>query len=314
MEGQPVQSAPVVEQPHATPAPSEESANGASPQASPTGESFNMDDFIRGRAFGGSAASKPDGVVPTAELSASAEEPAPDGGVKPADVPPGAPGLDRRAPSSRRGAAATIESLTAELESLRSSIPEQVAEAQRQAEEARSQAQTLRQQQEQAEAGALELIGDPDEYQRLLDTPDHELSNEDYTRRETWKANRKVYQPVTERLRTEEAARAHAWVAQTGQTWATQALAVADELGVDRAELSKPENRDIGRLMKLAASATEARVRGEYAERVSQTERDLSAARTEALSRNGPVIGQANGAGAGFDMDTWIRQKAGVSA
>lgn len=295
-------------------------------QAAPPADAFDMDAFIRDRAFGPPASSTltPGGVVPTAELPAAASgEPAPESGdVSPDAVPAEADGTAGSQPppgrrsSKARQDAATIESLQAEVETLRSSIPEQVAKAQREADEARADADRLRSEQASFEALADETIGSADEYARLLEIPDDEISNEDYQKRERWKANRKVYRPVQTRLAAEEQGRAQQWVAQTTRTWAEQATAVADALGLDRAELAKPENANVGSLMRLAASATEARVRAEQAERISQLERDLSAARGEALGgRRAPITnGAASGAAVGDgDINHWIRQRAGLA-
>lgn len=319
-------AAPVAETSIAEAAALGQSAGSDDPQtARSQADSPNIDEWIRERAFGGSShlTLNPDGVVPTAELdSASAGESAPTGDVSPGDVP--AETADRAGaaqPTGRRSgraaqAAATIESLQAELETLRSSIPDQVAEVTRAAEDARAEATRLRAEQASVETLADETIGTPDEYARLLEIPDAEISNEDYQKRETWKANRKVFSPVQQRLATEEQSRAHAWVTSTAQTWADQALTVADEIGVDRAELARPENRNVARLMKLASSATEARVRAESAERISQLERDLNASRGEAIGgRRSPITNGAatGGAGTDFDIDHWIRQRAGIA-
>jgi FtsZ-binding cell division protein ZapB len=285
----------------------------------------DIDAWIRSRAFGPRAypTLTPDGVVPTAELeSAASGEPAPASGDVSPDAPrPGPDGEAGTPPPGRRAgkaaeAQATIESLKAEVESLRSTIPEQVAEAQRRADEARAEAERLRSEHASADRLADETIGTPEEYARLLETPDDDLSNDDLQKREAWKANRRVFGPVRQRLIAEEASRAHAWVTQTTQGWAEQALAVADELGVDRADLAKPENRDVGRLMRLAASVTEARIRAEYAERLSQAERDRDTARGEALGgRRSPITNGAasGGAGTNDDINAWIRQRAGFA-
>lgn len=300
-------------------------ASTAEPTAQSQADTFDMDAFIRDRAFGAPAypTLTPDGVVPTAELeSATSGESAPSGDVSPGAVPPGTAGdAESAQPQGRRSgraaqAAATIESLQAEVETLKSSIPDQVAEATRRADEARAEADRLRAQQTAVESLADETIGQPEEYARLLEIPDSEISNEDYQKRELWKANRRVFSPVQKRLATEEQTRAHTWLASTTQTWAEQALTVADQIGVDRAELAKPENKNVARLMQLAAAATEARVRGEYAERVSQVERDRDTARGEALGgRRSPITNGAasGGAAQNFDMDRWIRQRAGVA-
>lgn len=288
-------------------------------------DSSDMDAWIRDQAYGshGRSTLNPDGVVPTAELeSAASGESAPAGDVSPAAVPPGSAG-DAGAPQTqgrRAGKAAenlaTIESLSAELATLRSTIPDQVAEAQRAADEARAEAERLRSEQTTAESASYEMVGTLEELRRLQDIPFDEISDEDYRTRERWLANRKVFNPVQKQLATEEQTRAHSWVASTTQTWADQALTVADKLGVDKAALARPENRNVANLMQLAADATEARVRAEYAERLSQTERDLSAARGEALGgRRSPITnGAASGAAAGFvDDDTWLRQRAGFA-
>lgn len=279
-----------------------------------------MDDWIRQRAGGAPSTLTPDGVVPTADLESDASgESAPHGDVSPDGVPAGDQGALSR-PTGRRSARAaanlnTIEGLRAYVAELEGSIPERVAEATRQADEAKAEAGRLRTVHEQADAQAFDLIGDPAEYARLLEIPDDQISNDEYQTRETWKANRLVFRPVYERLRTEEATRANNWVVGTRNAWAGQALAVADEIGLDRAELAKPENHDVGRLMKLAAQTTEARVRAEYAERMSQVERDLGAARGGAIaSLRSPVTnGQATGAGASVDDDTWLRRLAGFA-
>jgi hypothetical protein len=224
-------------------------------------------------------------------------------------------GADQPQQGGRRARAAaanldTIEGLRAKVSELETSIPDRVAEAARQADEARAEAAALRQQQEQADAGALELIGDHAEYQRLLATPDHELSNEEYNRREIWKANRAMYRPLASRFQTEADEGARAFVADVRGKWAARVLEVADKRGLDRAFIADPKNADLDKLLEHACAATEARVRGEYAERVSQNERDLSAARTEGLSRGAPIVGAATGAAGGLDMDDWIRQIA----
>lgn len=296
------------------------------PESQAQTDTSNIDAWIRDRAFGQQArlTLNPDGVVPTAELEQAASgESAPEGDVSPGDVPTeatGDAGSPQPQPGRRAGkaaqAAATIESLQAELATLKGSIPEQVAEATRAADEAKAEAARLRAQQTEADQQALDLIGAPEEYARLLEVLDGEISEEDWQKRERWKANRQVFSPVQQRLAAEEANRARAWINSTGQQWAAQALAVANEIGLDPAELSKPENADIGRLMKLAASVTEARVRSEYAERVSQVERDRDTARGEAISgRRSPVTnGAASGAAANsFEIDHWIRQRAGFA-
>jgi hypothetical protein len=316
---------PAADQSTAAPAPSEQAASEQpAPNTTASDDAAFMDAWIRDKAFG--SPDRPtlnfDGVVPTAELeSAPAGESAPSGDVSPDGVPTEAAGEAGSQPPGRRAAkaaqaAATIESLQAELNTLRSSIPEQVAEATRLADEAKAEAAALRQQTEQADQSAYALVGDPQEYARLLEIPDDQISNEDYQKRETWKANRLVYRPVTERLRAEEVNKAQSWVATTSRTWASQALAVADEIGVDRAELAKPENHDVGRLMKIAATVTEARVKAEYTERLSQAERDRDNARSEALSgRRAPITNGAasGGAMAIDDDDTWLRRAAGFA-
>lgn len=307
------------------PAPGQPASSAEQAEAPPA-DAFDMDAFIRGKAFGPPVASTltPGGVVPTAELSAAVSgEPAPAmGDVSPDAVPAeaaeaaGSPPPPGRRAAKAQQAQATIESLQAEVETLRSSIPEQVAEATRQADEARAEADRLRAEQASFEALADETIGSAEEYARLLEIPDDEITNEDYQKRERWKVNRKVYRPVQTRLAAEEQTRAQHWVAQTTQQWAAEATAVADALGLDRAELAKPENANVGSLMRIAASATEARVRAEQAERISQLERDLSAARGEALGgRRAPITsGAASGAAVGDgDINHWIRQRAGIA-
>lgn len=315
----PAPSAPVADQSAAEPTPTGQPASPESAQPSSESPAFDMDAWVRGRAFGGSA-SNPDGVVPTAELlSAPSGESAPSGDVSPDGSAAGADGAGQPQPGGRRSKAAaenleTIEGLRAKVAELESSIPERVAEAQRHADDARAEADRLRQQTEQAEAHVLELIGDPDEYRRLLATPDHELSNEDYNRRETWKANRAIYRPLETRLRSEADADARAFVDGVRRQWGARVLEVADKRGLDRAFIADPKNHDLDALLEHACAVTEARVRGEYAERLSQAERDRDAARTEALSgHRAPVVGTATGQGAGFDIDSWIRQKAGVA-
>lgn len=295
------------------------------PGTQPDSDSSNIDEWIRDRASGQSSrlTLNPDGVVPTAELANGASgESAPSGDVSPGDVPPGEAGsAGATHPQGRRSGnaaanLATIESLQAELETLRSSIPEQVTEAQRRADEARAEAEQLRSQQTAADQHAHDLIGTPEEYERVLQIPDDEISNEDYQNREKWKANRRVFSPVQKRLAAEEQAKATGWVKQARDVWAAQALEVADEIGLDRAELAKPENSSVGRLMKLSAAVTEARVRAEYAERVSQVERDRDTARGEAIGgRRSPILnGAASGGAANSDdMDHWIRQRAGLA-
>lgn len=317
-------AAPVAETSPASASANGQPASTSEPSAQPQADTFDMDAFIRERAFGAPAYPMltPDGVVPTAELaSAPSGEPAPSGDVSPGAVPPGAAEDAGSAQPGRRAAKAlaanaTIESLQAELESLRSTIPDQVAEATRRADDARAEADRLRTEHAAVDTLADETIGTPAEYARVLEIPDNEISNEDYQNRERWKANRRVFAPVQKRLATEEQSRAHTWLASTTQTWADQALTVADEIGVDRAELARPENRNVARLMKLAATVTEARVRAEYAERLSQTERDRDTARGEALGgRRAPITNGAasDAAAATLDPNQWIRQMAGFA-
>lgn len=317
-------AAPVAESGDAAATASEQSASTAE-QTDGQSQDAAFDTWIRDRAFGAPQHSTLtlDGVVPTAELDAAASgESAPSGDVSPDAVPPEAAGdagaaqpLGRRAARAVE-AQATIESLRAEIETLKSSIPDQVAEANRAADEARAEAERIRSEQASTDALADEIVGEAEEYARLLEIPDDEISNEDYQKRERWKANRRVYRPVSDRLAAEERERARSWVTTVRDTWRAQTLTVADQIGVDRAELAKPENVNVANLMRLAADATEARVRAEQAERISQLERDLSTARGEALGgRRSPITnGAASGSAAGFiDDDTWLRQRAGFA-
>lgn len=287
-------------------------------------DSSEMDGWIRERAFGGSArlSLTPEGVVPTADLeSAASGESAPTGDVSPGDVPPGTAGDAgaTQAPGRRAAKAAqdhaTIESLQAELETLRSSIPDQVVEAQRRADEARAEAAQLRTQQATAESASYEMVGTETELRRLQDIPFDEISDEDYRTRERWIANRKVFNPVQKQLATEEQTKASTFVNNVRAHWAARVLEVADKRGLDRSFIADPKNADLDTLLEHACSVTEARVRSEYAERVSQVERDRDAARGEAIGgRRSPVTnGAATGGANGFDMDTWIRQRAGLA-
>lgn len=283
-----------------------------------------MNAWIRDRTSGQPShlTLNPDGVVPTAELdSASTGESAPSGDVSPGDVPPEAAGDAGTAaqPQGRRSsraaqASATIESLTAELETLRSSIPEQVTEATRRADEARAEADRLRSEQSAVDTLADEAIGTSAEYARLLEIPDAEISNEDYQKRERWKENRRVFRPVQARLASEEQSRASEFVDGVRRTWGARALDVADRRGLDKAFLADPKNHDLDTLLEHACAVTEARVRGEQAERISQVERDRDAARGEALGgRRSPITGGAASGGAtgdNRDMNAWIRQLA----
>lgn len=295
------------------------------PTAQPDSDSSNIDEWIRDRASGQSSrlTLNPDGVVPTAELANGASgESAPSGDVSPGDVPPGEAGsAGATQPQGRRSGnaaanLATIESLQAELETLRSSIPEQVTEAQRRADEARAEAEQLRSQQTAADQHAHDLIGTPEEYERVLQIPDDEISNEDYQNREKWKSNRRVFSPVQKRLAAEEQARASTFVNNVRAHWAARVLEVADKRGLDRAFIADPKNADLDTLLEHACSTTEARVQAEYAERVSQVERDRDTARGEAIGgRRSPILnGAASGAAASSDdMDHWIRQRAGLA-
>lgn len=288
-------------------------------------DSSNIDEWIRDRASGQSSrlTLNPDGVVPTADLANGASgESAPSGDVSPGDVPPGDDGsAGATHPQGRRSGnaaanLATIESLQAELETLRSSIPEQVTEAQRRADEARAEAEQLRAQQATAESASYEMVGTLDELRRLQDIPFDEISNEDYQTRERWLANRKVFNPVQKQLATEEQARASTFVNNVRAHWAARVLEVADKRGLDRAFIADPKNADLDTLLEHACSTTEARVRAEYAERVSQVERDRDTARGEAIGgRRSPILnGAASGGAANSDdMDHWIRQRAGLA-
>lgn len=318
-------AAPVAETGDAAASDIGQSASTGQAEGQSQSDSFDMDGWIRGKAFGAPDRSTltPDGVVPTAELASAAPgESAPTGDVSPGVVPPGAAGdAGATAQPGRRAAkaieaAATIESLQAEIETLRSSIPDQVAEVSRRADEARAEADRLRAEQAAVETLADETIGTPEEYARLLEIPDEDLTNEEYARRERWKTNRKVYRPVQTRLAAEEQARASNFVNSVRQAWGQRALQVADKRGLDKGFLADPQNHDLDTLLEHACSVTEARVRAEYAERLSQTERDRDTARGEAISgRRSPITNGAASAGAanGFDMETWIRQRAGMA-
>lgn len=293
-----------------------------------SGDAFDMDALIRDASRGGGVARvtlNPDGVVPTAELDAATSgEPAsdPSGDVSPDAVPAGepAPG-DSARPAGRRSAKAaenltTIEGLRQAYADLEASIPERVAEAQRQADEARAETERLRSVQEAASKQVYELIGDADEYARLLEIPDDQITNEDYQRREAWKSNRRIYRPLETRYREEARTDAARFVDGVRRQWAARVLAVADRLGLDRAFIADPKHADLDTLLEHAATVTEARVRAEYAERLSQAERDRDAARGEAVSgRRVPVTnGQASGTGvASADMDDLIRRATGYA-
>lgn len=294
------QSSPVAESIDATADLSGESASPSSQEIATPGEAFDMDAFIRGRAFGASdPTSNPDGVVPTAEMEADRDgEPAPTGDVKPSDQP---------GQRGRRGSAARIAELEAENARLKQAYdaanppPPDASEETRKAILAREQR-------------FRDLNGrasdDPTLYQQ---GPDGKVNadwlDEEKKRRSIAPELRQHYETVlTEDLRSHQ----EAFEGQTRgfQTYVLQGMeAVKDLPGVDfDAIKAAPDFVARERLIYQAganASAAEAtRLRNEN----QQLRRELGGAIPKTL--NG---GQSPPAAAGFDMNSWIRQRSGVA-
>jgi hypothetical protein len=236
--------------------------------------------------------------------------PTPDDAPKPDDTP------------SRR--ASKREEAEAEQARLRALVDEAVA-AQRKAEAEAATAKAKADAAEQASATArarrAELIGPEAEYQRRTRIANRmfdasytgpTLTNEEAAELARWTYAREVSEPLDLAAQQDAAAWVDEQISGQRRVWGEQALAVADEIGLPRAELGKPENRDLGALLKVTAAAVEARIRAaEVAplqEQISQLEGTVKGLEAKAVhSVRTPVQGGrsdgglAQQAGAGWD-------------
>lgn len=272
-------------------------------------------------------AEKPAGVTSegtTAEPPADGQEAKPTGApadeaVKPeeqaASESTDSPGGRRQA--ARERDAETIATQQAEIDAAvqRALTAERDAEAARVALAAREDADR------QSAARLAELRGDDAEFNRRQAISNRmwdanytgpTLTTDEAAELARWTATRELQRPF------EDAAQRNAasWVDQEidGQRrqWITQAVAVADEIGLPRAELGKPENRDLGALLKVTADTVSARIReAEVAplqEKVSQLEATVRQTEDKLVhAQRSPVIGGRSdgglvpGTGAGWD-------------
>lgn len=295
MSDDPIQQSPVAEPTDAAPAPSEESASQAAPPAADQ-SSTDIDDWIRGKALGPGPTSNPGGVVPTAEMDAAddgASASDPSGDVKPSDQP-GQP------KPGRRGAAARI----AELEAENARLQQAFEEANPPPPDATAEAQ--------------QAIRDREaRYRRLLVKPDTDVdwTNEDYDFLQSEKQRRAIVPEIQQHYETVLAddLAAHqtaytGWVKGFQDYILTGMEAVKGLPGVDfdaiKAAPGFPERERLIYDAGKAASAAE----------VQRLQTELSQARRDlAGSAPRPINGGASPPSGSYDIDTWIRQKAGVA-
>lgn len=162
------------------------------------------------------------------------------------------------------------------------------------------------------------LIGPEDEYRRRArisnrmfdenyDGP--KLTVEEAAELARWETVRELREPFVQEADQTAAAWVDEQINGQRQTWARQALAVADEIGLPRAALREP---DLGVLLKATATNTAARIREAEVkplqEQISQLEGTIKGLETKAVhAARTPVIGgRSDGSlppadGAGWD-------------
>lgn len=254
----------VLDAPAATPAPSE------SAQAGSGGSDYQRVDFdsLFDDLPDDPPAALGDDATPAADASTPATDAKPAAGDEPASVTapekPAEPSTTDE--SSRRknvGAEkdAEIARLAAELATA-TTDREAAIEAARA--EAREQALRDKPAQDEAAALAASAQADAERYRTLLETPDHEISPEDYTWREDRKALLKQYPEAERHFKTEAdaqvaAAQAEAKAFQTNvlNGVASEFRALSTMPGVDAESFQKlPSPTDLGRALHAAGHAT----------------------------------------------------------
>jgi hypothetical protein len=247
------------------------------------------------------AASKPGGEPPAA---GDAGTPAPSEPSTPAS-PPEAPSEQEAEPSRRQSARERDEAEKADLKRL---VDEAIAERDRaraEADKATADKAQLEARSTQAIARREELRGPDAEYERRTrisnrtNDPYYEgphLTADEASELARWTLTRELEEPFTEAANQSAAT----WVDQQikGQRtqWATEALTVADEIGLSKDVLANPDNASLGRLLKATASAVEARVRenevAPLTDKVSQQDARIKELETSLVhSQRTPVIG-----------------------
>jgi hypothetical protein len=246
------------------------------------------------------AASNPGGEAP-APAAAASDTPAPEPSNE--DAAPDAP--DATEPSRRQRARERDEAEKADLKRL---VDEAIAERDRaraEADKATADKAALEARSAQAIARREELRGPDAEYERRTrisnrtNDPYYEgphLTADEASELARWTLTRELEEPFTEAANQSAAA----WVDQQirGQRtqWATEALTVADEIGLAKDVLANPDNASLGRLLKATASAVEARVRenevAPLTDKVSQQDARIKELETSLVhSQRTPVIG-----------------------
>lgn len=310
----------------------------AGAQAASDANPFPWDAAGFGKPSSAAAVSEP--PAPTEHPTAEAEKPAgvtPDG--TPADAPAdgkvaaesGAPATEPSKPED----AATPEAQPSRRQAARAEAEQTIQAQQAQIEQAVADALKARDEAEAAKAALAareradqeavarlaDLRGDDAEYNRRLAISARmfdpmytgpKLTDEEATDLAKWAAIRELQQPFEHSAQRSAAAWVDGEIDKQRNTWVTQAMSVADEIGLPRAELGKRENANLGVLLKLTATTVETRIREAEVkplqDKVSQLEATVRTKDDQLVhAQRSPVIGGRSdggvvpGTGSGWD-------------
>lgn len=273
-----------------------QSAAAVSEPPAPSGQPAAEAEKPAGVTPDGTPAEQPaDGQV-TAESGAPATEPS-----KPEDAATTEAQETSRRQSKRAEAEQTIQDLQSQI----STAVQDALKARDEAEAAKAALAAREAADQQAAARLAALRGDDAEYNRRLAIsarmfdPNYTgptLTNEEAAELATWAGTRELQQPFEQHAQQNAAAFVEGEFAKQRTTWITQALAVADEIGLPRAELSKPENADLGVLLKLTDANAVTRTREAEVkplqDKVSQLEATVRTRDDQLVhAQRSPVIG-----------------------